>query len=60
MDLNRKQTAKILWDSAWEQRKCFPCQGDWSRCFTHGAKIVYNFQIKQRRDDREIWCKYSN
>ena len=47
--MDKKQSAKILWNSAWEQDKCLPCQGDWSRCFIYGANTVCSFQIKQLR-----------
>ncbi len=31
------------------------CQSDWSRCYTYGTNIVWDFQIVERRT-RETHC----
>ena len=42
-----------------DERKCIACQSDWSRCYTYGTNIVWDFQIAERRLARERHWKYS-
>ncbi len=51
--LNKKDSARQLWESAWNQRKCLACQGDWFSCFAYNSGIIWDFQIIEKRRARE-------
>jgi len=57
--LKKYQMAHILYESARYQSKCIPCQSDWFQFYAYKLETVWEFQIKQRQQDREMWRKYS-
>ncbi|MDH3340793.1 MAG: hypothetical protein OEL84_05860 [Nitrosopumilus sp.] len=57
--MKKYQMAHILYESARYQSKCIPCQSDWFQFYAYKLETVWEFQIKQRQQDREMWRKYS-
>ena len=59
MELNQKQTARLLWDYARTERRCIACQVEWFGIFAYGRQLLYDFEVEQRRKFREGCWKYS-
>ena len=48
-----QKTAKLLWECARKQRKCFPCQSDWSGWFVNEGGT--NFSQDVARQHRFVY-----